>query len=376
MEPVYLDHQASTPLDAEVLEAMLPWMSLPGNPHSSEHAIGRAGMAAVEQARAQVADLVGSDPEDVVFTSGATEAVNLVLRSFSHTEKRLAASAIEHACVLETMHRAAKLGVSVSEIAVDENGIVELDAVQETADRCDLLAVMAVNNEIGTVQPIADIAAVARSAGSLYLCDAAQAAGRIGLDQKASGIDYLTLSAHKLYGPQGIGALSAPRHARERLVPQITGGGQQRGLRSGTLPVALCVGFGAASAIARREMARDDRHATELRDLLLDELERGVGPLGVNGSLDERVPHNLSIRIPGVDADELLASTPAIAMSTGSACSSGALSHSHVLRAIGLDPADASSSIRIGFGRRTTREQVVWAASAIVDAVTALRGKN
>lgn len=375
VDTVYLDHQASTPLDPEVLDAMLPWLRAGGNPHSAEHAAGRAAHAAVEGARAEVADLIGAEPDDVVFTSGATEAVNLVLRGLATSPMRVAVSAIEHSCVIGTAAVLARAGGMVTTVPVDSDGIVDLDALHDALRSSDLAAVMAVNNEIGTVQPIREAAAIARAAGRPYLCDAAQAAGRIPLDQRGMGIDYLTLSAHKMYGPQGIGAMSASREARRRLDPLVTGGGQQGGLRAGTLPVALCVGFGRASALARSMMRDDARHARKLSDLMLSELERGIDGVAVNGSLDQRVPQNLNLRFDGLLADDILARLPDVAMSTGSACSSGALGTSHVLKAIGLDDTDASSSIRIGFGRRTTREQVLSASSAIVDTVNALRGR-
>lgn len=375
-QPVYLDHQASTPLDPDVLEAMLPWLRSSGaNPHSTENSAGRSALDAIEQARDAVAALVGARPANVVFTAGATEATNLVLRSLAGTGARFAASAIEHPCVLATLDDLETAGAEIESIAIDADGIIELDAVEAALSaRCTLLSVMAVNNEIGTIQPVAEVGMLARAAGTLFHCDAVQAAGRIMLDLETDRIDFAALSAHKIYGPQGIGALCCSDDGRRMLRPLVTGGGQEQGLRSGTLPVALCVGFGRACEIARQRLDADAAHAQALSETLLRILAKaGTGAI-VNGSRTERVPHNLSLRFDGIDADALLAAVPQLQLSTGSACSSGAIGTSHVLAAIGLSPEEAASTIRVGLGRRTTEEQIVMAGHAIAAAVEMLGG--
>ncbi len=373
---IYLDFQATTPLDPRVLQLMLPWYSAAFNPHASENEPGRRAHNAVEQARAQVAALLDAAPEDVVFTSGATEAANVVLRSLMPAGGSLALSAIEHPCVTETAQTLAAVGADVRTAVVDADGILDLDALEAAlGDGVDLVSVMGVNNEVGTIQPIQDVFSIARAAGALYHCDAAQAVGRIPL-RLGRDFDVATVSAHKVYGPQGIGAIVASADVRARLSPLATGGGQERGLRGGTLPVALAVGMGEAFSLAAAEMEDDARRASRAAELLLARLEQAGVEALVLGSTVDRVPHNLNVSFPGVLAEELLARTPQLALSTGSACSSGALEPSRVLTAMGVDRQIAAGAIRIGFGRTTTMDEVEAAAACLASAVAAARGRS
>jgi len=346
---------------------MMPWLDgWAGNPHAASSPSGRAAHAAVEEARASVAALVGARPEDVVFTGGATEAVNIVLRSLVLPGSRLVTSAIEHACVGATAQALVQGGATVSVIGVDEFGLIDPAEVEEAigGEACTV-SIMAVNNEVGTIQPIGEIADIVQDAGGILHSDAAQAAGRIPIDLAAMGFDAITLSAHKLYGPQGIGAIVAAPDTMARLRPLATGGGQERGLRPGTVPIALCAGFGAACALAAQRMEADARHARSLSERFLRVLRAAISGVTINGDMDARVPQNLNLLIPGCDADDLVRRLTGVTISSGSACSDGALGASPVLLAMGLEPAEAEASIRIGFGRGNTIEEVEAAARRI-----------
>lgn len=369
MTAIYLDHQATSPLDPRVLDAMVPWLSKPANPHAS-HAFGRDANRAVECARQQIADLVGAAPEQVILTSGATEAANLAIRTLP-PGSRVLASNIEHACVRETLRSLAG-SLDLATAPVDAEGLLNPDEVAELAEGRDAVIVMAVNNEIGTVQPIHEISNACRLVGAALLTDITQAAGRIPVDLAGWDAKAAWLSSHKIYGPQGIGALIW--RAGSPPAPLTTGGGQERGLRSGTVPTALAVGFGAACELAKLEMERDAVHVAELSMRFLHAIRERHPSVVVNGSLCHRVPHNLNLAFLGVDADTLVASIPGLAISTGSACSAGALGTSHVLQAIAPDEV-ASSAIRIGFGRATTAAEVDTAARMICDAVDGLSGR-
>ncbi|MGW5960618.1 cysteine desulfurase family protein [Methylorubrum thiocyanatum] len=375
LEPLYLDHQASTPLDARVLEAMLPWLSRPGNPHSSTHTAGRAARDAVEEARGWVGALVGGRPEGVVFTSGATEAADIALRgTLAGSGAHIVATTIEHACVGETLAALSGAGVRTTMVGVNGEGLVDLDAISEALEESpDLVTVMAVNNEVGTIQPVADVARLCAAAGVPFHTDAAQAAGRVPLHAERYGISMVGLSAHKLYGPQGIGALWCDRELRARLRPPRVGGGQEGGVRPGTVPVALAVGFGAACAVAIREMEADAADAVRLRDLFLARLTSAVPDVMVNGSLDHRIGSNLNVSFCGVESEPLLDRLPDLCLSNGSACSSGALAPSKVLTAMGLANDVVAGAVRIGFGRATTDHDVTYAAIRIAEEVAALR---
>ena len=370
---IYLDFQATTPLAPEVFEAMLPWMSGAWNAHATEHRIGQMASDTIEEAREKVAALVGCERSEVTFTSGATEASNIVLRGLTWPGDALAISTLEHASVMETAYALETQGRTVHLLPVDEDGILDLDSLQTALDSHPaLVSIMAVNNEIGTVQPIEEAAGLCLESGVPFYSDMTQAAGRIPLSLRNTSVLYGSISSHKIYGPQGVGALFIRKGA---IMPQplATGGEQEHGLRPGTLPVANCVGFGVACEVAIARRADDFEQAAKLSRIMLDALSELDG-WQVNGSLEERIPHNLSIAFEGVDADLLLASTPELALSTGSACSSGSLKESETLRAIGLPDDLAGGTVRIGFGRTTTVEEVRKAAKVLRDRVSLLRG--
>ncbi len=371
---IYLDYQATTPMDPEVLEEMLPWLSQPANPHSTEHGWGMEAEAAVGSARERVASAVNGQAEGVVFTGNATEAANIVVRSFGGSGRTIVVSAIEHPCVSETAMACGVLGTTVQVVPVNADGIVDLDLLADHVDSADLVSVMWVNNEIGTVQPVEAIAALCRGAGTAFHSDAVQALGKVPVAM-SEGIDFLTLSAHKVYGPPGIGAICADRDRIGLLKPVMTGGGQQEGIRPGTVPVALCVGFGKACELARARLSEEMARCGALSALFLQRLGQETTNFSVNGSLQERVPQNLSLCFPGIVADELIAMLPHIAMSTGSACSSGAIEPSRVLLAMDLPHEMIEGSIRVGFGRTTTDKEAVEAAVAIGSMVRKLRGE-
>jgi cysteine desulfurase len=381
--PIYLDNQATTPTDPRVVAAMLPYFTqIYGNPHST-HRFGREAEAAVEKARGEVAALIGADPREIVFTSGATESNNLAIKGVAHFQREafgtsgkdhIVTLATEHKCVLESCARLAAEGFAVDVLPVGSDGLVDLGRLAATlGPRTALVSVMAVNNEIGTIQPLAAIGALCRERGVLFHTDAAQAVGKVPLDVAAMGIELLSISGHKLYGPKGIGALYVRRRPRVRLAPLIDGGGQERGFRSGTLPVPLIVGLGEACAIAGREMAEEAPRLAMLRRRFLKATQQRLPETRLNGNAEQRVAGNLNLTFPGVDAEQLLESCDTIAASTGSACSSASVEPSYVLRAIGLDEAAARASVRICIGRFTTAEEVDFAADALVAAVLRLR---
>lgn len=373
--PIFLDHHATTPVDPRVLAAMRPfWEDSFANPHSSEHAMGRAAEEAVEAARAQVAALIGAEAREVVFTSGATEANNLAIKGLArfHREgarKRIVTLATEHKCVLESVRDLAEEGFEPVILPVRPDGLLDPDALRAAlAVPTLLVSVMAVNNETGVVQDLAAIGAMAKKAGAAFHTDAAQAAGRIPLDVEDIRADLVSLSAHKMYGPRGIGALYVRRRPRARLAPLFSGGGQERGLRSGTVPAPLAVGFGAAARIAAAEGQLDAGRIAGQRDLLLAGLRAGIPGLRVNGAWEQRVAGNLNITFPGVTAQALLAAVPELCLSTGSACSSAEVAPSYVLTAMGLDAAESAATLRVGLGRFTSPAEAQAAARLLCDA--------
>jgi cysteine desulfurase len=378
--PVYLDYQATTPADPRVVQAMQPyWSSIFGNPHSADHAFGWKADEAVEAARAEVAGLFGADPDEIVFTSGATEANNLALlgiaRASPPTRRRIIVSAIEHKCVLAAAHAAAEYGFEVITAPVDADGIVDLGFIRETLDeRVAVVSLMMVNNEIGTIQPTKEVGLMCKSAGAVFHTDAVQAIGFREIDVEDQMIDLMSISAHKIYGPKGIGGLFVSRSSSIRPKPIIHGGGQEQGLRSGTLATPLCVGFGEACRIIREQDATNTDQIIENRNYLMRELEKTVPGTIVNGTMSFRHPGNLNIRFNGIEAELLLNGLqPHIGASTGSACSSGQIEPSHVLRAIGLSAADSACSVRFSVGRFTTRSEIDFALSMIRDTVQRLR---
>ncbi len=386
--PIYLDNQSSTRLDPRVLEAMLPYFTEQfGNPHSTSHAYGRIAAEAIEEARSEVAALIHADPREIVFTSGATESNNLAIKGAAHFARahpqggeprdHVVTLATEHKCVLESCVELEREGFGVTYLPVEPNGLVSLAALEAAlSERTLLVSVMAAHNEIGVIQPLAAFGALCRSKGVLFHSDAAQAFGKIPLDVEAMKIDLLSISGHKVYGPKGIGALYVRRRPRVRLLPLIDGGGQERGLRSGTLPTPLCVGIGRAAAIAASETEDEAVRLRRLRDRLLADLARRVPGLRLNGDAERRLPGSLNLGFPGIAALKLIEACPGIAISTGSACTSASVEPSYVLRALGLSDAEANTGIRIGLGRFTTAAEVDFAIDALSAAASRLTARE
>ncbi len=375
--PVYLDNQATTRCDPRVLEVMLPFFTeVYGNPHSVEHAMGQAAAEAVEAARAEVAALVGAGANEIVFTSGATESNNIAIKGAARhaarmglLRRRVVTVATEHKCVLESVADLAEEGFEPVLLPVGADGRLDPDALRGAlAEPTLLVSVMAVNNETGVVQDLPTLAAITKEAGALFHTDAAQAVGKLPLDASAWRVDLLSLSGHKVYGPKGIGALYVRRRPRVRLAPLFSGGGQERGVRSGTLPAPLIVGLGEACRLAGAGMADEGRRLRAMRDRLLAWLRAAIPGLVVNGSLDARIPGNLNLTFPAATAVELMARAPDLCVSTGSACSSAAVEPSYVLRAMGLQDGAAARSLRIGIGRFTSPADIEYAAAALAAA--------
>jgi cysteine desulfurase len=380
--PIYLDNQATTPCDPRVVAAMLPWFTERfGNPHSAEHALGREAEAAVETARGEIAALIGAEPREIVLTSGATESNNIAIKGAARhalrmggTRRRVITLATEHKCVLESVADLAAEGFEPVVLPVDADGLLDpADLRAALAVPTLLVSVMGVNNETGVIQDLPAIAAIAREAGALFHTDAAQAAGKIPLDVAAMGIDLLSLSGHKIYGPKGVGALYVRRRPRVRLAPLFSGGGQERGLRSGTLPTPLVVGLGEAARLAAAEMAEDEARIAALRERLLAGLLDAIPGLRINGSLARRVAGNLNLTFPHATATAMMAAMPDLCVSTGSACSSAEIEPSYVLRALGLSADAASRTLRIGVGRFTSRAEIDFAIAELAAAHHAAR---
>ncbi len=381
--PIYLDNHATTRVDPRVLEAMLPWFSQEyGNAASRQHEFGWRAEAAVQQARSQVAELIGASPEEIVFTSGATESINLALKgaaeALASRGNHLITAATEHAAVLDTFKRLSDLGFETTVLPVDHDGLVHPEQVSDAIRKDTLLvSVMAANNEIGTIAPIREIARICRSRGVLFHTDATQAIGKIPFDVRQEEADLVSFSAHKMYGPKGIGALYL-RAARPalRIVPQVDGGGHERGLRSGTLNVPAIVGFGRACKIALQELEEDAVRVGKLRDALVERIRAGVEGVRLHGHPTLRLPHNANLTFPGVRADALMMQMKEIAVSTGSACSTATPEPSHVLRALGMPDEEVLSSVRFGLGRFTTGEEVEYAAAKVVQEAKTLRERS
>ena len=386
--PIYLDNQSTTRIDPRVLEAMLPYFSEDyGNPHSSSHAYGRIAAAAIEQARREIAALIDADPREIVFTSGATEANNLAIKGAAHFARtysqsqqprdHIIALQTEHKCVLESCKELEREGFSVTYLPVEPSGLISLAALEAAISAQTLLvSAMAAHNEIGVIQPLAEIGGICRSHGVLFHSDAAQAFGKIPLDVEAMKIDLLSISGHKIYGPKGIGALYVRRRPRVRLLPLIDGGGQERGLRSGTLPTPLCVGLGRAAVIAGEDMAEEAERLRRLRDGLLRNLARRLPGLRLNGDAERRLTGSLNLTLPGIPAQALIEACPSLAISTGSACTSASVEPSYVLRALGLSDELANASIRVGLGRFTTAAEIEFAADALAAAASGLTARG
>ena len=376
--PIYLDYGATTPVDPRVADAMIPWLREHfGNPASRSHAWGWEAEEAVEKARTQVADLIGADPREIVWTSGATESNNLAIKGAGHfyqgKGKHLVTVKTEHKAVLDTMREMERQGFEVTYLEVQENGLLDLDAFK-AALRPDtiLVSVMFVNNEIGVIQDIPAIGAMCREKGILLHVDAAQATGKVEIDLKTLPVDLMSLASHKTYGPKGIGALYVRRKPRVRLEAQMHGGGHERGMRSGTLPTHQIVGLGEAFRLAREETAQDLAKARALQKRLLDGLS-DLEQVFVNGDLTRRVPHNLNMSFNYVEGESLIMGIKGLAVSSGSACTSASLEPSYVLRALGRSDELAHSSLRMTIGRFTTEEEIDYAIATIRENVAKLR---
>jgi len=383
LKPLYLDYHATTPVDPRVLEAMLPFFSERfGNPHSKQHAWGWDARDAVDAARSQVAELVNASANEIVFTSGASESNNLAIKGAVSARRdrgnHVITIATEHKSVLDVCHGLEREGVEVTVLGVDRDGLVDLDALAGAMTPTTVLvSVMSANNEIGTLQPMTEIGAIVHERGALLHTDAAQAAGKIPIDVRAMQIDLLSLTAHKFYGPKGSGALFIRKmKPRLSIAPQIVGGGQENGVRSGTLNVPGIVGLGRAAEICRLTMNEESRRLASLRDRLFDGLSRRAGDVRVNGSMPRRLPHNLHVSFDGVEGEALLMALDGLAVSTGSACSSGSQAPSHVLQAIGATGPRAGASVRFGLGRTTTADEIDYAVERVSTAVNALRARQ
>jgi cysteine desulfurase len=376
--PIYLDYSATTPVDPRVAEKMIPYLTeIFGNPASRSHAFGWKAEGAVEEARAHVAALIGADPKEIVWTSGATEGNNLALKgaaNFYKTKGRhIITQKTEHKAVLDTVRELERQGFEATYLDVESNGLVSVEKFKAALRPDTILAsIMMVNNEIGVIQPVWEIAEICREKGVIFHCDAVQGAGRVEIDLAKLKADLLTITAHKIYGPKGIGALYVRRKPRVRIEAQIHGGGHERGFRSGTLPTHQIVGFGEAARLAKLEMATESERVRALRDKLWSSI-KDMEEVYVNGDLERRIPHNLNVSFNFVEGESLIMAVKDIAVSSGSACTSASLEPSYVLRALGRNDELAHSSIRITLGRFTTEQEVDYAASLVRKKVEKLR---
>ncbi|MDK4536866.1 IscS subfamily cysteine desulfurase [Kingella kingae] len=377
-KPIYLDYAATTPIDRRVLDKILPYMTeMFGNPASNSHAYGWEAEEAVEEARKHIADLINADSKEIVFTSGATESNNLAIKGaaqFYKTKgKHLITVKTEHKAVLDTMRELERQGFEVTYLGVQENGLIDLEELK-AAIRPDtiLISVMWVNNEIGVIQNIPEIGKICREHKIIFHVDAAQACGKTPVDVETANVDLLSMSAHKIYGPKGIGALYVRRKPRVRLEAQMHGGGHERGFRSGTLPTHQIVGMGEAFRLAKLELEQDTAHALKLRQIFLDGI-KDIEEVYINGDLENRVATNLNVSFNFVEGESLIMAVKEIAVSSGSACTSASLEPSYVLRALGRNDELAHSSLRITFGRMTTEEEVKFAAELIKSKIGKLR---
>lgn len=378
--PIYMDYQATTPVDQRVVEAMLPYYTdIFGNAASRNHSFGWDAEKAVDRAREILANAIGATPREIVFTSGATESNNIALKGitemYASRGNHIITVKTEHPAILDTAAHLERMGKKVTYLPVQKDGLIDLDQLRDAiTDETILISVMAVNNEIGVVQPLAEIGGIARERGVLFHTDATQAVGKIPLDVNAMNIDLLSCSAHKIYGPKGVGALFVRRkNPRVRCAPLMDGGGHERGMRSGTLNVPGIVGFGKAVELCMAEMDSEAKRLTALRDRLRDSILDNLDHTYLNGHPEKRLPGNLNLSFAYVEGESLLMEMNDVALSSGSACTSSTLDASHVLASLGVDEELAHSSIRFGLGRFTTEEEVDYVAAKIVKAVKRLR---
>jgi len=378
--PIYMDYHATTPVDPRVLEAMLPYFTENfGNSASRNHAFGWAAEEAVDKGRKQVADLIGAKPKEIIFTSGATESNNLAIRGVSEMYREKGNHVItcvtEHKAVIDTCKRLEKQGGRVTYLPVQKDGRIDLDELREAiTDKTILITIMTANNEIGVLQPMAEIGAIARKKGILFHTDGVQAVGKVPFDVNQINADLVSLSAHKMYGPKGIGALYVRRrNPRVLLTEQISGGGHERGMRSGTLNVPGIVGLGKAAEICQTDMVADTARLLALRERLNEKFHQNLDEIYINGSMEHRLPHSLNISFAYVEGESLLMGINDVAVSSGSACTSASLEPSYVLKALGAGDDLAHSSIRFGLGRWSTEEEVDYIVDKLTDVVRRLR---
>ena len=375
IKSAYMDYQSTTPLDERVLAAMMPYLTEKfGNPHSAEHRFGWEADAALDVARDHVAGAIAAKPENITFLSGATEANNLVIKGvmehWGSAKPHLITVATEHKCVLEAAAVCERAGYRLTMLPVGSDGLIDLDQLDGAiGDETAIVSVMAVNNEIGVIQPLANIGALCRERGVLFHTDAAQAYGKIPLDVEAMNIDFMSISAHKIYGPKGVGALYRRQDGSTIIAPQMHGGGQEGGLRAGTQAPALVAGFGKAADLCAVEMAQEQGRLAKMMSRLKGGLRKTAPGMKINGHADVRWTGNLNICFPGLDGDRLFADTRGLAVSSGAACASAVAGPSYVLDAIGLSEKDAKASLRLGIGRFTTDEEIDFAVAKICDAV-------
>jgi cysteine desulfurase len=378
--PIYLDNHATTPIDPRVLDAMLPYFTEKfGNSASRQHQFGWEAEAGVELARKQIAELINANPKEIIFTSGATESINLALKgialAYSEKGKHIITTQIEHKAVLDTCKRLEKWGFKVDYVQVDKYGLVDPDEIKKRITKETILvSVMFANNEIGTIEPIEEIGKICAEMNVLFHTDAAQALGKIPIDVQEMNIDLMSMSAHKLYGPKGVGALFIKKKMPKiKIVPIIDGGGHENGLRSGTLNVPGIVGFGKACEIAKNEMKEESKRLRKLRDILQNEIMSKLDDVYLNGHPEKRLPNNLNLSFDGVESEAIMMGMKEIAVSSGSACSSASVEKSHVLKAIGLNDDLIAGAIRFGLGRFNTEEEIDYAINRVVEVVNNLR---
>jgi cysteine desulfurase len=377
--PLYLDYQATTPTDKRVVDAMLPFFTEKfGNPHSRSHSFGWEAEDAVEDARSKVAKLINAEAKDIIWTSGATESNNLAIKGCAHfyqkNKNHIITLATEHKCVLDACRQLKTQGFDITYLPVEPNGLVDLEKLKSAInDKTVLVSIMAVNNEIGVVQPLKEIGQICRQKGVFFHSDIAQGYGKIPIDVEECNIDLASISGHKIYGPKGIGALYIRRKPRVRLTPIISGGGQERGMRSGTVASPLVVGLGKAAEIAASEMHSELKRITELANLLIKNITDNLEDVYLNGDSLNRYPGNVNLSFAYVEGESLLLAIKDLAVSSGSACTSASLEPSYVLKSLGLDDELAHTSIRFGVGRFTTKEEIEYAAELIIEKVKHLR---
>ncbi len=376
---IYFDYQATTPLDPRVLEKMLPYFGeIFGNPHSRNHSYGWEAEEAVEVAREQIAELIGANPKEIIFTSGATESNNLAIKGvadfYGDKKKHIITCVTEHKCVLESCRHLSEKGFEITYLKVKSDGLIDLDDLKNAISSNTLLvSIMGVHNEIGVIQPLDEIGKICRENNVFFHSDCAQAIGKIPLNVDSMNLDLMSISGHKIYGPKGIGALYVRRKPRVRIASMMSGGGQERGMRSGTLSPALCVGLGEACKIYSKEMVEENKRLSTLNQMFLDGIREECSDIFINGSEIERVPGNLNLSFAYVEGESLMMGIKNLAVSSGSACTSASLEPSYVLKALGVEEELAHTSLRIGIGRFTTESDIKTAVKNIVNEVKRLR---